>query len=180
MAWDQYWRVDETLKWDFIQLVFALPNTVIYVAQPCLAHNAYFYCQVTLISHIWYKTVGIGNSKVWHKNERTERRTDRRKVIQILRWLRDAWVFSIQQKQSRSHVCVSHGTVLQGGCKSKNQGLQILIKYTFLCSKWRITLEKGKNWSLCIFEFAYLIDTFLSFTSKIGSKHWNSNNAIFK
>ena len=27
-----------------------------------------------------------------------------------------------------------HSTLLQGGCKSKNQCLQILIKYKFLCS----------------------------------------------
>ena len=47
-------------------------------------------------------------------------------------------------------------------------------KYTFLCSKWKITLEKGQNWSLCSFKFAYWIDTFLSFISKIWSKHTNS------
>ena len=36
-------------------------------------------------------------------------------------------------------------TLLQGGCKSKNQCLQILIKYTFLYFKLRIALEKVQN-----------------------------------
>ena len=36
-------------------------------------------------------------------------------------------------------------TLLQGGDKSKNQSLQILIKYTFLCSNRRFTQEKVQN-----------------------------------
>ena len=43
-----------------------------------------------------------------------------------------------------SHFSISSLTLLQGGCKSKNQSLQILMKYTFFCSKWKITLEKGQ------------------------------------
>ena len=46
-------------------------------------------------------------------------------------------------------------TVLQRGGKSKNQCFQILIKYAFLCSKWRITLEKVQNWSFNSFKSAY-------------------------
>ena len=70
--------------------------------------------------------------------------------------------------------CTCQCTLPQGGCTSKNQCLQILIKYTFFYSKWKITLEKGQNWSLCSFKFAYWIDTFLSFTSKIWSNFRNS------
>ena len=64
-------------------------------------------------------------------------------------------------------------TLLQGGCKSKNQCLQILIKYTFLYSKWRITLEKVQNWSFHCFNSAKWANTFLSFTSKTCSKLTN-------
>ena len=49
-----------------------------------------------------------------------------------------------------------------------------MIEYTFLCSKWKITLEKGQNWGLCSFKFACWVDTFLGFTSKIWSKLRNS------
>ena len=73
----------------------------------------------------------------------------------------------------------SQCTLLQGGCKSKNQCLQILIRYTFPCSKWRITLEKVQNWSLYSFKSAYWKDTFLSFTSKIWSKLRNSIILVF-
>ena len=78
-------------------------------------------------------------------------------------------------------ICLNatQSTVLQGGCKSKNQGLQILNKYTFPCSKWRITFEKVQNWSLYSFEYAYLKDTFLSFTSKIWAKLRNSIILVF-
>ena len=65
-------------------------------------------------------------------------------------------------------------TLLQGGCKSKNQCLQIRIKYTFLYSKWRITLEKVQNWSFHCFNSARWAYTFLSFTSKTWSKLTNS------
>ena len=70
--------------------------------------------------------------------------------------------------------CTCQCTLLQGGCTSKNQCLQILIRYTFPCSKWRTTLEKVQNWRLYSFKSAYWKDTFLGFTSKIWSKLRNS------
>ena len=72
-----------------------------------------------------------------------------------------------------------HTTPLQGGCKSENQCLQILIEYTFPCSKWRITLEKVQNWSLYSVKSVFWKDAFLSFTSKIWSELRKSVILVF-
>ena len=60
----------------------------------------------------------------------------RRIVIQILRWLRDAWVFNIQQKQVSSLVCVSNGNSTTKGYyfqnRSTTRGSMIF------CVKWLI------------------------------------------
>ena len=92
----------------------------------------------------------------------------------IPNWMTKKNIFS-----SIKLVWCLHCTLLQGGCKSKNQCLQILIRYTFPCSKWRITLEKVQNWSLYSFKSAYWKDTFLSFTSKIWSELRKSIILVF-
>ena len=82
-----------------------------------------------------------------------------------------ALVDIIQTLVAYGHSCRKIST-----CAKENPILKILPcrKVTFHCSKWKFTLEKGQNWSLCSFKFAYWIDTFLSFTSKIWSKLRNS------
>ena len=72
----------------------------------------------------------------------------------------------ISEQQLLRPYRLYQGTLLQGGCKSKNQCHQILIKYTFLYSKWSITLEKVQNWSFRSLKSAQEVDTVFIFTCK--------------
>ena len=79
----------------------------------------------------------------WPSFDRTSPKLSRSSAC-CCRCRRTIWVRKIWKKCPSSLDLLYHSTLLQGGCKSKNQCLQILIKYTFLCSKWRITLERFK------------------------------------
>ena len=72
-------------------------------------------------------------------------------TLSVWEWTQNA--FSDLEKPSG--MSFQGSSALQEGCKSKNQCLQILIKYSFCCFKWRITLEKVQNWSLYSFKSTY-------------------------